>query len=155
MKAIDINGNIKTFSSVPKSWDNKIGLQYASESELEDLGFYNVNQPALTPSQEYGAIEWDDANNIFTYPIVNKTWSETLAELKEQKINALKSVYKTKLAETDWYIIRSSEGTSAPQEILDSRATLRTECATKESEINALNTKSAVVNYELPNPNIQ
>jgi hypothetical protein len=149
MKAIDLNGTIKTFTSVPKSWKGKIGLQYASDSELEALGFYNVNQPELTASQEYGAIEWDSENSQFTYPVLNKSYSETLAELKEQKINTLKAIYKTKLAETDWYIIRSQEGTSAPQEVLDSRSALRTECATKETEINALNTKSAVVDYQI------
>ena len=147
MKAIDINGNIKTFSSVPKSWNGKIGLQYASDTELENLGFFNVYEPEITASQEYGAIEWDAANNRFTYPIVNKTYTETLAELKEQKINTLKAIYKTKLAVTDWYIIRSSEGTSAPQEILDLRAGLRADCSTKESEINSLNNKSAVIEY--------
>lgn len=151
MKAIDLNGTIKTFSSVPKSWNGKIGLQYASDSELEALGFYNVNQPALTASQEYGAIEWDSENSQFTYPVLNKSYSETLAELKEQKISALKSIYNSKLAKTDWYIIRSQEGTSAPQDVLDSRSALRTECATKEAEINALSTKSAVAEYELPN----
>ena len=153
MKAIDSNGTIKTFSRTPKSWNGKIGLQYANDSELEALGFYNVNQPEITASQEYGAIEWDSENSQFNYPIVNKTYTETLAELKEEKISALKSIYNSKLAKTDWYIIRSQEGAEVPQDVLDSRSALRTECATKEAEINALNTKSAVVDYQLPNFN--
>jgi hypothetical protein len=71
--------------------------------------------------------------------------------LKESKIENLKSIYGRKLSETDWYIIRAQEGIAAPQEITDARAALRTDCATKEDEINALTTKKAVVSYSLPN----
>jgi len=71
--------------------------------------------------------------------------------LKESKVANLKSLYNRKLAETDWYIIRSQEGTSVPQDVLDARTALRTDCATKEAEINALTTKKAVVSYSLPN----
>ena len=98
-----------------------------------------------------GDLEWDADSSTFTYPVIDRTWSQTVAELKESKIANLKSLYNRKLSETDWYIIRSQEGTSAPQEVLDARAALRTECATKEAEINALTTKKAVVSYSLPN----
>ena len=87
---------------------------------------------------------------MFTYPVESKTYSETLAELKEQKIANLKSLYNSQLAKTDWYIIRSQEGTAAPQDILDERTTLRTECATHETNINAKTTKANVIDYELP-----
>jgi len=98
-----------------------------------------------------GDIEWDADSSTFTYPVIDKTWSETVSELKESKIADLKNIYNRKLSQTDWYIIRSQEGTSAPQDVLDARAALRTECATKESEINALTTKKAVASYSLPN----
>jgi len=71
MKAINDNGNIKTFSTVPKSWGGNIGLQYASDSDLEALGFYDVEQPTKKESQEYGDIEWDAANSRFTYPVMS------------------------------------------------------------------------------------
>lgn len=151
MKAIDINGTIKTYSSVPKSWGNKIGVNYMTDTELEALGFYDVERPTLKASQEYGAIQWDAENNRFEYPVQNITYTQTVQELKDQKIANLKAIYNSKLAETDWYIIRSQEGTSAPQDVLDTRAALRTECATKEGEINAKTTKAGVVDYELPN----
>ena len=154
MKAINVNGTIKTFSSVPKSWNGKIGLQYASDSDLEALGFYDIEKPSLKASQEYGDIEWDADNSRFTYPVNNKTFSQTVAQLKEQKIANLKQLYNSKLAETDWVIVRDTElGNTTDQSILDDRAALRTECATKESEINAKTTKAQVVDYQLPNLN--
>lgn len=152
MKAINDNGTIKTYSSVPKSWNGKLGLQYASDSELAELGFYDVERPAKKDSQEYGDIEWDADNSRFTYPLNNKTYSQTLAELKEQKIANLKHLYNLKLAETDWKVVKAQElGETLSQEDLDARAALRTECNTKEGEINAKTTKAQVVDYQLPN----
>jgi len=152
MKAINDNGTIKTYSSVPKSWGGKIGLQYASDSDLEAIGFYDVEQPTKKQSQEYGDIEWDADNNRFTYPVNNKIYSQTVAELKEQKIANLKHSYNRKLAETDWYVTRKQEkGTAIPSDIQTERDNLRTECATKESEINAKNTKAQIIDYQLPN----
>ena len=151
MVAIDLNGTIKTFYTVPKTWDNVIGLNYLSENELQQYGFYNVVEPEITKSQELGNLYFDDVNDVFTYEINNKTFSETIAELKESKISELKNTYNRVLQATDWYIIREAEGgTATPQEILDARTTYRNECATKESEIQALTTKANVINYELP-----
>jgi len=152
MKGINDNGTIKVFSQTPKSWGNKIGLQYASDSDLEEIGFYDVNTPTTTESQELGDVEWDADNNQFTYPVNNKTFSQTLAELKLQKIANLKAIYNAELAKTDWLVVRAAEGgTAVPSDTTTERTNLRSDCATKEGEINALTTKSAVVNYALPN----
>ena len=151
MKAINDNGTIKTFNSVPKTWGTKIGLQYASDSDLEAIGFFDVEKPTLKASQEYGDIEWDAANNRFTYPVNNKTYTQTVAELKTQKIASLKAIYNRKLAETDWYVTRKQEkGTAIPSGVQTDRDNLRSECATKEGEINAKTTKAGVVDYALP-----
>ena len=150
MKAINIDGTIKTYTNL-KSFGGAIGLQYASDSDLEAMGFYDVVTPSVKPSQELGAIEWDADNNVFTYPLVNKTYSQTVAQLKTQKIENLKAIYNSKLSKTDWYVVRAAEGgTAVPSDIATERSDLRTECATKESEINAKTTKAQVVDYELP-----
>lgn len=152
MKAINDNGTIKTFSSVPKSWGGKIGLQYASDSDLEALGFYDVEVPTLKESEMLGSIQWDADNNRYTYSKENKVFTKTVAELKTQKIANLKHLYNSKLAKTDWYVVRAAEGgTAVPSDIATERSDLRTECATKEAEINAKTTKAGVVNYQLPN----
>ena len=153
MKAIQINGAIKRYTTIPKAWGSVIcGFDLLSSSDWEAAGFYDVVTPSYDSAIQYlGDLEWDADSSTFTYPVIDRTWSQTVAELKESKIANLKSIYNRKLSETDWYIIRSQEGTSAPQDVLDARAALRTECATKEGEINALTTKKAVVSYSLPN----
>jgi hypothetical protein len=150
MKAINIDGTIKTYNNL-KSFGGALGLQYSSDSDLEALGFYNVVTPSINSSQVLGDIEWDADNNVFTYSIIEKEFTETLNELKEGKIQALKYVYNKILQATDWKVIKAQElGESVSQDDLDARASLRAECNTKEAEINALNTKIKVNNYSLP-----
>ena len=61
-------------------------------------------------------------------------------------------MYNSKLAETDWYVTRNQEkGIAIPSDVQTERDDLRSECATKESEINAKTTKAAVVDYAMPN----
>lgn len=154
MKAIQIDGAIKRYTTIPKAWGNVIGgFDLLSSSDWEAAGFYDVVTPDYdSATQNLGDLEWDADSSTFTYPVINKTWTQTVAELKESKIANLKSIYNRKLAETDWYIIRASEGgTATPQSILDDRAALRTECGTKEAEINAKTTKAAIASYSLPN----
>jgi hypothetical protein len=152
MKAIqDSDGKITVFNSTPKNWGTVIcGFDTYSNEKLQTYGFYDVVRPTIKESQELGAIEWDADNNVFTYPVKNKTYSQTVAELKTEKIDNLKYIYNRELAKTDWIIIRGQEGTAAPQEILDARAALRTECASKEAEINGLSTKAQIADYQLP-----
>jgi hypothetical protein len=152
MKAIEVGGTIKIYNLIPKSWGKIIGgFNTLNDTELEAYGFYNIVKPTITNSQELGTIEWDADNSVFTYPVQNKTFSQSLAELKSQKIDNLKHSYGSELAKTDWLIIRAQEGTAAPQSTLDERAALRTECASKEAEINALSTKAQIADYSLPN----
>ena len=151
MKAIRINGSIKKYTLIPKAWGKVIGGFDTLTSDVwEAAGFYDVVTPSYDSNTQYlGDIEWDADNSVFTYSVIDRTWSQTVAELKANKIENLKSIYNRKLSETDWYIIRAQEGIAAPQNILDARAALRTECATKEDEINALTTKKAVVYYSI------
>jgi hypothetical protein len=150
MKGINLNGTIKTYSSVPKTWGNILGVNYMSDEDLKGLGFYDVVRPSTKQSEELGDIYFDADAEVFTYPVESRTYTQTVAELKEQKIANLKDLYNRELAKTDWYIIRGQEGTAVPQDILDARTALRTECATQETNINAKTTKASVIDYELP-----
>ena len=154
MKGLQLdNGTIKTFNSIPKSFGKIIGgFNTLNDTELEAYGFYNIVRPSITNSQELGAIEWDSDNSVFTYPVQNKTFAQSLAELKAQKIDNLKHSYGSELAKTDWIIIRDQElGNTTDSSILSSRATLRSDCATHEDSINSKGTKAQVVDYSLPN----
>lgn len=155
MKAIQIDGAIRKFTKVPNSWGNIMGgFNNLSDTELQEYGFYNVVTPEYNSATQYlGDIEWDADNSVFTYPVIDRTWTQTLAEMKAAKIENLKAVYKRELEKTDWYIIRAQEGIAAPQEIMDNRSALRSESDTYEAEINALSTKIKVAEYQLPNFN--
>jgi hypothetical protein len=151
MIAIQHEGAIKRFTSLPKVWKDDNGV-HLNITDGAAYGFYPIATPSYDSTTQYlGDLEWDADSSTFTYPVIDRSWTQTVAELKESKIANLKSIYNRKLEQTDWYIIRAQEGIAAPQEIIDARAALRTECATKEDEINALTTKKAVVSYSLPN----
>lgn len=155
MKAKNYNGTIKVYSQLPKSYGSIIGgFDLLSDSDLETHGFYDVHTPTYNSNtQELGDIEWDSDNSRFTYPVSNKTFSDTLAAMKTAKIKSLKSIYNNKLSATDWYITRNQEkGTAIPSDIQTERDDLRTECSTKEAEINAKTTKAQVADYTLPSP---
>jgi uncharacterized protein (UPF0297 family) len=150
MKAIEINGEIKTFSSIPKEFKHN-GKLYLSLNETTSygLGFKDVVFPAYDPRVEKLEnlhLEGD----VYTYDVVNITIDGTLAELKEKKINQLKSIIGDMLSKTDWYVIRQADaGTDIPQDIKDDRAALRTASDLIEAEINSLTTKEAVVLFDI------
>jgi len=153
MYARQQGGAIKKYTSIPKSWGRVIGgFNLLTSTEWNAEGFYPVITPSYNSATQYlGDIEWDADNSQFTYPVLNRTFSQTLAELKASKIESLKSIYNRELSKTDWVIVRDKElGNTTDQDVLDDRAALRTECATKEGEINAKTTKAAVVTYSLP-----
>ena len=151
MKAININGQIKLYGRLPKSWGNIIGgFNTLSDEEVKEYGFYDVVNPDFdNATQNFGDIYFDSNNEVFTYSVEDITFNETLAELKESKIESLRDYTNKKLAETDWYVIRNAERSiDIPQDIQDARAAILSNHDTSESEINALSTKKSVVSYE-------
>jgi len=152
MKAKNYNGSIKTFINLPKSYGNIIGgFDLLSDTELQSYGFYNVVTPEYNSKiQELGSISFDSENNVFTYSVNNKTWSETLAQLKEKQIEEAKIFARTLLYNTDWYVVRKAEkGTAIPDDIETQRDNIRTTCNNHESAINALTTKASVMDYNI------
>ena len=155
--AINRNGIIQVYQSVPKAFEGSQkeylgGFDQLTRAEQKAEGLFDVVLPDGYDSQihDLGEIFWDSANTQFTYPKTNKTWSQTLAELKTQKIANLKSNANSKLSQTDWVIVRDTElGNTTDQDILDDRAAIRTSCDTKESEINDLTTKAQVIQYDI------
>lgn len=154
MKAKDYNGTIKVYSTLPKSYGSIIGgFDLLSNSKLQEYGFYDVVVPAYDSRiQELGNIYFDSDSSQFTYPVSNKDWTESLADLKAAKIGELKAIYNFKLSQTDWYVTRKSEkGTAIPSDIQTERDDLRTECNTHEAAINAKTAKEQIVSYDIPN----
>lgn len=165
VKARIENGEVVVYdSNSPKPFqiiegyenDFIVGVSYwggesLTEEEWESFGFYPYTKPKYdTAIQTISEITFNTTDNIFEATVVDIEWSSTLEEMKVEKIQGLKYLYNQKLSETDWVIIRDKELNQATdQSILDSRAALRTECSSKETEVNALTTKRDIALYEL------
>lgn len=158
MRAVNNEGVITFYQSVPNSFRSSTGLHLNvknwSEEKLNENGLFPVVIDDSYDSRihDLGEIYWDSEATVFKKDISNKTFSESLSELKERSINNFKSRVNSELSKTDWYIIRSIDnGTEVPSDITDARAELRTQSDTVESEINAITTKAGVITYDFPN----
>ena len=151
MKAIQIEGKIKVYNPLPNSWKGVMGnFSKLSDEEIKAYGFYDIVTPDYnSKSQELSDIFWDAGNEVFTYTVNEKEWSQTLDELKQRGITSLKVNIQHKLNETDWYVTRKSErDIDIPSDITTERNNLFSKCETKETEINNLTTKKAVIEYD-------
>ena len=148
MKAILVNGEIKTFGSVPKSWSDENGL-HLNIKDGSKYGFKDVVYPTFDSRiEELSNIRLD--GDVYTYDVIDRLIKGTVAELKEQKISQLKQGVGDILSKTDWYIIREADsGEATPSDVRGERAALRTKSDTIEAEINVLTTKKAVVLFDI------
>ena len=158
MKAVNNNGIITTYPDVPKSFRSSTGhhlnARAMSADALRSAGLFDVIIDESYDSRIHtlGEIYWDTQATAFRKDAEDITWSETLAELKEQAINNFKAQIGNELAKTDWYIIREADnGSDVPADVVDARVALRELSETVESEISALTTKKKVKTYDFPN----
>ena len=158
MKAINKNGKITIYQGVPQSFTSSQGVHLnapnMSQKALEEAGLFDliIDENYDERIHNLGEIYWDVASTVFRKDAEDKTWTETLEELKIKRINNFKSIINFELQKTDWYIIRNADNSDAvPEEIQTARADLRSQSATVENEINALTTKKEVILYDFPN----
>ena len=167
MKAIEINGNIKTFRRLPNVWEDENGLHlnFRKVADPTEFGFYDVVTPQYDKiSQRLSAMYFDgdkftyDVNDIDlegAYDVLDEDGNviETkpnydIVELKQGKIQAIKQEAGRLLSHTDWYVTRLAErAVDIPQEIADERLDIVTKSDTFETEINALTTVEEVLRY--------
>ena len=155
-KAINKNGTIKVYEGVPKvlyaSNGTHLNAQAMSDAALRAAWLFDVVLPEDYNSaiHDLSDIFFDSANTVYTYTKTDKTWDATLDEIKASKIVNLKASAHSKLANTDWYILRAlNGGTAVPESVTTDRAAILSAVETKESEINALTEKSDVVVYSI------
>ena len=160
MKAVNNAGTITFYQSLPNSFRSSTGLHLNvkdwSDEKMQSNGLFDViiDEDYDSRIHNLGEIYWDTEATVFRKDKSNKTWSQSLSELKEQAINNFKSLVGSKLAQTDWYIIRNVDnGSEIPSEIQEARQDLRNTSDTVEQEINAITTKAGVVSYDFPNIN--
>ena len=160
MKAVNNAGTITFYQSLPNSFRSSTGLHLNvkdwSDEKMQSNGLFDViiDEDYDSRIHNLGEIYWDTEATVFRKDKSNKTWSQSLSVLKEQAINNFKSLVGSKLAQTDWYIIRNADnGVEIPSEIQQARQDLRNTSDTVEQEINAITTKAGVVSYDFPNIN--
>ena len=89
MKAKLIDGNIITYKHLPKTYtksDGSVVLNFhtSTTEELEAEGFYDLVKPVYNQlTQDRGGLQWDEENNIFTFPITDKDFDATYEERDE------------------------------------------------------------------------
>ena len=151
MIAIQHQGAIKKFIALPKVWTDENGT-HLNITDGASFGFYSVVTPTYNnATQSLGDIMWDADASVFTYPVIDKVWTQTLEEMKAAKVAVLKSLYHAEYEKTDWYYIRlTATGEAVPQGVIDARANFKTDCDAREEAINALTTQAEVAEYQLP-----
>lgn len=91
MKAVLIDNEIKVFFSLPTDWKNYLNCKEANLELQHQEGFYDVVTPNYDLTlQKLGDIYFDEANCLFTYPVINKTVEELALE-KEQLLNDIET----------------------------------------------------------------
>ena len=153
MKAIEINGQIKTYTTIPESYGNVLGgFNLLSDNELKNYGFYDIITPEYDIRIEgVGELYFNKENEVFTQDVTDLPFNESLTEMKNTSINQFKNSVNQELKITDWYITRNQEtGEAIPNDITTARKELRNKTVIVENDINALETKKAVKIYIFP-----
>ena len=167
MKAIEINGNIKTFRRLPNVWEDESGLHlgFRKVSDPTEFGFYDVVTPQYDKISERLSAMYFDGDK-FTYDVVAVDLEGTydvldeegvvietkpnydIAELKASKISAIKTEAGKLLSPTDWYVTRLAErAVEIPLETAEERLDIVTKSDLFEEELNALTTVEEVLRY--------
>ena len=101
---------------------------------LAELGITSYTPPATADQRYY----WNTTDN-----------PKDVDTLKENMIAKVKTQVGARLSQTDWMVIRATDGgTAVPSDVATYRTAIRTEGNTKETEINALTSIDDVIAYE-------
>ena len=151
MKAIEINGKVKTFNRLPKTWEDENGvhLNFDKIENPQDFGFFDVVMPTYdSVTQQISNLHFD--GDKFVYDVTDKEFSQTLEQAKETKKSEVKKKAGDLLKPTDWYVVRLAErAVEIPQEIKDERQAILDKSDAAELEIDALETIAEVLKYQI------
>lgn len=151
MKANNINGTIRLFSQLPRSWNNIDNFQAADETMQQAEGFFNVVEPVIDPiTQQKGAIYFDSVNKVFTYYVINKVLP-TLEEAKALKITELKNAVKGLYQSVQWYLeMCRNDGEPIPAAVKTKISVIRTKYEAAKAQINSYTTVIDVLKWKVP-----
>ena len=155
MKAIEINGKIKTYNRLPKTWDSNgttiVNFNKLSDKDAQDYGFFDVVMPSYdSVTQQISNLHFDKKKKKFVYDVTDKVFSQTLKQAKETKKQEVKTMANRLLQPTDWYGIRLAiKGIKIPQDITDARDGILRKSDIAEVEIDNLTTIAEVLKYNI------
>ena len=153
MKAIEINGKVKTFNRLPKTWENENGvhLNFDKIENPQDFGFFDVVMPSYdSVTQQISNLHFDKKKKKFVYDVTDKEFSQTLDEAKDTKKQQVKEMANKLLQPTDWYIIRLAERQVAiPTDVEEARQSILIKSGEAEDAIDALETIAEVLKYQI------
>jgi len=153
MKAIEINGKVKTFNRLPKTWENENGvhLNFDKIENPQDFGFFDVVMPSYdSVTQQISNLHFDKKKKKFVYDVTDKEFSQTLEQAKDTKKQEVKKRAGDLLKVTDWYVIRNADiSAGIPENIATERADIRDKADAAELEIDALETIAEVLKYQI------
>ena len=155
MKAIEINGKIKTYNRLPKTWDSNgttiNNFNKLSDKDAQEYGFYDVVMPSYdSVTQQISNLHFDKKKKKFVYDVTDKEFSQTLEQAKDTKKSEVKKKAGDLLKVTDWYVIRNADiSAGIPENIATERADIRDKADAAELEIDALETIAEVLKYQI------
>ena len=153
MYAKEINKKIKTFNVLPSNFNGKkyylTGFNLLSDDELADEGFYKVEIPEYDSRiQELKDLKFNKSKNKFVYTLKNKTFSESVSELKEQKLLQLQTRRDILLESSRNLALEAFEtGKELAQEIKDERDAIRKQYDEDVVALNKLTKKIDIVKF--------
>ena len=153
MKAIEINGKIKTYNRLPKNYEvdgtTIVNFNKLSKEEAEGYGFFDVVMPSYdSVTQQISNLHFD--GSVFTYDVTDKEFGQDLDTYKANKIKEVKKKTGDLLQPTDWYVTRLAErAIEIPQDIKDERQDILDKADAAELEIAALETIAEVLKYNI------
>ena len=153
MKAIEINGKIKTYNRLPKEYtvDGTTILNFHKVEDASVYGFFDVVMPTYdSVTQQISNLHFDKKKKAFVYDVTDKEFSQTLEQAKEAKKQEVKAMAYKLLQPTDWYGIRLAiNGIALPQDITDERNEIIRKSDIAEVEIDNLTTIAEVLKYQI------
>ena len=114
MKAITINSQIKVFSQLPNKWGSILNYRRAGSQQHYNDGFRDVVQPTFnSETHKRGEIYFDEANDVYTYEVIEKTEAEIQQEIISASSANKRDLIQSKLEETVVNEAQEGEDTEA------------------------------------------
>jgi hypothetical protein len=155
MKARIVNDKIqigvpKIFNGITGTYPG--GFDKQSDEILKKEGFYDVVKPEYDPyTQKLGEMYFDQENEVFTYPLEQRTDLPSLEEAKIIKIRELKNAVRSLYQTIQWYVeMKRADNEPIPDTINTKIRNIKSAYEQQRDNINSLTNVVDVLKYQIP-----